>query len=683
VARTTVILQRWAPALYRRRDATGDWGRLLAVLEAVLNNILSSQDTRAFLDLGELGTGAVDTVIEAQTEGEAGRAIRFAVTGRGERRRRFDRRRERRARRGHLHERHLDGRRRRGGDRRAHRQRSGDPDPHRQLAPRTGARRWRRHPRHAAPWRLPAGYVLGKIAIDAMSDLRDPLRTEARLLPYLGQNFGWDLDTSLPEPLQRKVLTLAEALFQEKGTKQGIVDALRLLLGLDVVYQEAWADGWVLNRSRLDDDTILAPAPTADGYAEGMLVAVDPGQLADNDTLLSVGWLTGMEFQKQAAGLALSAMGWLRCIEPSQIPDGLKLTLKKSTGPATRTFEFKRTATHQITGGNVAVNITTAVTAGDVATALAAAVNTDHGTGGATQVAVAGSTGIVILQDQFTGVSGNSPMTGDAFEMFDGIGMIGGAAPGAFVSSGLTAIHLIGATTAEDVARLIAFNLAWTNGLVVTRALAKVYLRNATAGAAGDGAITGTAASKLSATGMSGGVGVNPDVLSFRITFPRHLTDQELRTAIQVVDAMKRAETHWEYINPAATVLPLWRLDKTPLGLSRLAGSGGLAFVPLTGDFAADLFDRKIEETHRVSLGTTSLRTPRLSVGGRYVLVADDGCYIKQGNRVVTATTSDTFLSAETEFPITVTSTANAYVAVIRANGHPGTAYLRVSREDG
>jgi phage tail-like protein len=683
VARTTVILQRWAPALYRRRDATGDWGRLLAVLEAVLNNILSSQDTRAFLDLGELGTGAVDTVIEAQTEGEAGRAIRFAVTGGGS-----------------------------GGGVSIAVGNGGlvavtftngistVADVEAAIGALTGndqvirIRTASSHPAQvlgggdAIPatqlrGASPAGYVLGKIAIDAMSDLRDPLRTEARLLPYLGQNFGWDLDTSLPEPLQRKVLTLAEALFQEKGTKQGIVDALRLLLGLDVVYQEAWADGWVLNRSRLDDDTILAPAPTADGYAEGMLVAVDPGQLADNDTLLSVGWLTGMEFQKQAAGLALSAMGWLRCIEPSQIPDGLKLTLKKSTGPATRTFEFKRTATHQITGGNVAVNITTAVTAGDVATALAAAVNTDHGTGGATQVAVAGSTGIVILQDQFTGVSGNSPMTGDAFEMFDGIGMIGGAAPGAFVSSGLTAIHLIGATTAEDVARLIAFNLAWTNGLVVTRALAKVYLRNATAGAAGDGAITGTAASKLSATGMSGGVGVNPDVLSFRITFPRHLTDQELRTAIQVVDAMKRAETHWEYINPAATVLPLWRLDKTPLGLSRLAGSGGLAFVPLTGDFAADLFDRKIEETHRVSLGTTSLRTPRLSVGGRYVLVADDGCYIKQGNRVVTATTSDTFLSAETEFPITVTSTANAYVAVIRANGHPGTAYLRVSREDG
>ncbi len=674
-------LARWVPALYNRRDDTGDWARVLSVLEGILNGLLSSQDTRAALDCGKLGAGKFDTVLEAVSEGDDGREIHVAlevvpgaalavsspatsqvVLGIP-----------------------LVG----GTTVGAIEDAIGALDEASRLVrvrtPGTRARALGTFDGFAATsltGASPAGRVLGKISIDAMTDLRDPLRAELRLLPYLAQHYGWNLDTSLPERLQRKVLTLAEALFQEKGTRAGIVDALRLLLGIEVVYEEAWADGWTLDKSRLGLDTMVAPAPTVAAHAEGSLVAVAPGTLVDHDDLASPGLAGGpYEIQVAATASAEKARGYLNCRDPGLLSSGMTLVLYGTT------FEFSRTL-WTIGVGHVGIDLT-GVTPASLAAQISAAILVRHTFFGLPATSQVGGFGdhLVRIESTTTGTGGNGAITGAAAEVLDAVGMVGGAGAGAFAPTGGHApLRLSGAADTTAVARLLAYEIGWNEPAIdVTRALSKLYLRQSVVGAGGNGAFSGSAATKLSASGMAGGVGLNPDVLSFRLTFPRHLTDQELRTAIAVVDAMKKTETHWTYTNPPAVVLPLWRLDKTPLDRSRLAGGGGLSFIPQTGHYVDDPHGAKSLESYLVPLGAgSSTRSPVLPVGASFIVQADDDCHIRQGNRVVAASTSDRFLAAGVEQKITIGTTAEAYVAALRRSPtNPSPAYLRLIRTDG
>lgn len=677
MARSTVSLVRWVPALYRLRDATGDWGRVLAICERVLNDLLSAPETRAFLDCGTVGAGHFDTVLEAASEGDSTRDLRVS-----------------------LEETSSFGAPFSPSERRvrlffaAGVTTVGDiedglaalPEEQRAVRVRTSGTRSRVLQVGDAfgPTRLvgpsPGGRVLGKVSIDAMADLWDPLEAEARILPYLAQKVGWDLDTSLPERLQRKVVALVESLFREKGTRAGIVDALRLLLGIEVTYEEAWADGWRLGEDALDATTDLAPAERAPGHAEGMLVAVPAASLVDGDT---IDFPNGQGFvvQKSAPFLGLQSRGWLHAPHPGLVTSGETLTLPKSTG-GVRTYAFHRSDV-DLPVGSVGVDIGWTANGHDVATALADAINAEWFGGRGTQSASVVDDMVLLYEETTPGAGGNVALAGSALDLFDAIGMRGGAPSGGFVTPpGYTALCLIGAVTAEDVAKLLVYHLRAYSSLEATRSLLKVYLRDPAIGPDGDGAISGAAAAALSATGMTGGDGLNPSVLTFRITFPRHLTDQELRTAIAVVDGMKRAETHWVYINPPAVEYPRWRLNRTALGRERLASGALVGYEPLTGATLADPCGGKSLDTYRVELSSPPLRSVQLPVGGRFLLMADDDCYIRQGNRTVSATVGDRFLAGGDEIEIVVESTRDAYVSALSTAITSGL-YLRITRADG
>ena len=321
------------------------------------------------------------------------------------------------------------------------------------------------------------------------------------------------------------------------------------------------------------------------------------------------------EKARQTAELKASAekaRGYLNCRDPGLLSSGMTLVLYGTT------FEFSRTL-WTIGVGHVGIDLT-GVTPASLAAQISAAILVRHTFFGLPATSQVGGFGdhLVRIESTTTGTGGNGAITGAAAEVLDAVGMVGGAGAGAFAPTGGHApLRLSGAADTTAVARLLAYEIGWNEPAIdVTRALSKLYLRQSVVGAGGNGAFSGSAATKLSASGMAGGVGLNPDVLSFRLTFPRHLTDQELRTAIAVVDAMKKTETHWTYTNPPAVVLPLWRLDKTPLDRSRLAGGGGLSFIPQTGHYVDDPHGAKSLESYLVPLGAgSSTRSPVLPVG--------------------------------------------------------------------
>jgi phage tail-like protein len=525
------------------------------------------------------------------------------------------------------------------------------------------------------------------VAIDRMRQLHDPITLERRLLPYLAHHLGWDLDTTAPEVLQRKVLTLAAALLKQKGTKEGIVSALRLLLGLEVTYTDLMADGWELGRDVLDSTTVLAPAATVPGYARGELTGVAAAGIADHDRLSSAGLVHSYEAQRTAPAGGAVAIGFMRCVERARLINNLPFFVH--AGPTVR-FEFEVDSSYVPTPGAAPVDVRTAVTDADVATLLASAINGQNFLGTVPFTAVA-SGPIVALLGSAPGGGGNITIDGVAAELLDVLGMVGGAAPGAFVGTGGGAIpiNLIGAVSDVDVATRVAYTLAFNEvapvpGIDVQRVGADIMLRNMQIGAAGDGAFTGAMATKLAATGMMGGAASpNPLLLTFVITFPRHLSDDELRAATAVIEAMKNLPTHYRLINPPAMApLPRWQLGVTRLNASTLGGAHTAGAPLLTGSYLADPGARFLGGTLLVPLGATPARSLQLALGGHYEVTADDDCYIRQGNRFVSATTGDAFLPATARRDTTPTTRANAFLSALRATASVFPAYLRIRRID-
>ena len=98
--------------------------------------------------------------------------------------------------------------------------------------------------------------------VNNFSQVWDPYKCDKKYLPYLAHKVGWLLDTSKPEYLQRKTTRLIGQVFKKQGTKIGLVEAIRLLLGFEAQVVETWAtDGWrlgVSGRSNLRKSTRLA-----------------------------------------------------------------------------------------------------------------------------------------------------------------------------------------------------------------------------------------------------------------------------------------------------------------------------------------------------------------------------------------------------------------------------------------
>lgn len=123
---------------------------------------------------------------------------------------------------------------------------------------------WQRLPRDwRVPERDPDGLLADLVAVldaelaeqhaelAAFRDVWAPFRAQARFLPYQAASLGWALDTSAPVALQRKVVSLLVPLYRQKGTQRGMVNILRLFLGVEARVRAPWADGWRLSRSAL------------------------------------------------------------------------------------------------------------------------------------------------------------------------------------------------------------------------------------------------------------------------------------------------------------------------------------------------------------------------------------------------------------------------------------------------
>jgi phage tail-like protein len=93
--------------------------------------------------------------------------------------------------------------------------------------------------------------------VDDFSDLWDILNTDEGNLPYLSQQKGWTLEVTSPATLKRKIVSLLLPLYHKKGTAPGVVDVLRLLLGIEVLIREPWSSAWKLGTDAIGSSAIL------------------------------------------------------------------------------------------------------------------------------------------------------------------------------------------------------------------------------------------------------------------------------------------------------------------------------------------------------------------------------------------------------------------------------------------
>lgn len=70
--------------------------------------------------------------------------------------------------------------------------------------------------------------------IDTLPDLVDPLRTEARMLPWLASWVNFPLDHSLPIHQQRELVRRSIRLHRMRGTAEGITEMVRVLTAAPV-----------------------------------------------------------------------------------------------------------------------------------------------------------------------------------------------------------------------------------------------------------------------------------------------------------------------------------------------------------------------------------------------------------------------------------------------------------------
>lgn len=74
--------------------------------------------------------------------------------------------------------------------------------------------------------------------IDHIVDLTDPLRADAKMLPWLASWVGFDLDESLPVHQQRELVRRAIRLMRTRGTRAGIEEMVRVLTSAPVKIEE-------------------------------------------------------------------------------------------------------------------------------------------------------------------------------------------------------------------------------------------------------------------------------------------------------------------------------------------------------------------------------------------------------------------------------------------------------------
>ncbi|HET9621793.1 MAG TPA: phage tail protein [Kofleriaceae bacterium] len=101
------------------------------------------------------------------------------------------------------------------------------------------------------------------VEIDHFTDLLDPDLAPDPILDLmlgeLGDPFAFDL--SVVD--KRRLLNVLVAMYREKGTAQGIVNAIRFFLGLDVQITSYAGGALFLGESQLGEDWVLGPSTSA------------------------------------------------------------------------------------------------------------------------------------------------------------------------------------------------------------------------------------------------------------------------------------------------------------------------------------------------------------------------------------------------------------------------------------
>lgn len=117
--------------------------------------------------------------------------------------------------------------------------------------------------------------------VAAFADQVDPDRCRPEFLPQLLRQVGWTYPMTLTERQQRGLVRAAVAIYAQKGTRTGLINALRVVLGLTAEVLVYATDGWELGVGELGSDTYLA-ADLAGEDATGFSVLF-PRALTDQE----------------------------------------------------------------------------------------------------------------------------------------------------------------------------------------------------------------------------------------------------------------------------------------------------------------------------------------------------------------------------------------------------------------
>ncbi|MGK5630591.1 phage tail protein [Streptomyces sp. URMC 123] len=109
--------------------------------------------------------------------------------------------------------------------------------------------------------------------LDNLPAYLDPELTPADFLPWLSSWVGMDLDPAWPDELCRAVVARAVELHRWRGTRRGLVERLRLCLGVEAEVVDGGGATWSTTA-----DSALPPAPSGE-----LLVRVRPLGAADVD----------------------------------------------------------------------------------------------------------------------------------------------------------------------------------------------------------------------------------------------------------------------------------------------------------------------------------------------------------------------------------------------------------------
>ncbi|RTL06465.1 hypothetical protein EKK58_05790 [Candidatus Dependentiae bacterium] len=97
--------------------------------------------------------------------------------------------------------------------------------------------------------------------IDGWPEIFDPDLAPEQFVDAMLEDLGNPFPFVLDENTKRQLALLLVPLYQQKGTDQGMIDAIRLFLGIDVtIVSPGLDDIWTLDESELDVDTNLGTA---------------------------------------------------------------------------------------------------------------------------------------------------------------------------------------------------------------------------------------------------------------------------------------------------------------------------------------------------------------------------------------------------------------------------------------